>query len=95
LLGDGFALVGKQVSSDGKSLKLVGGDGKPGLEGGSLAEQETLSVKFLGAQAPGDYSAMLRIVTQAANLGTLSQGQKNEPPANLHYVDIPIHISVK
>jgi len=95
LLGDGFALVGKQVSPDGKSLKFVGDDGKPGLEGGRSAEQETVSVKFLGAKTPGDYSATLRIVTQAANLGTLSQGQKHEPPANLHYIDIPIHASVK
>ena len=80
LLGDGFALLGKQVSSDGKSLKFVGDDGKPGIDGGSSAEQETVSVKFLGAKAPGAYSAKLRIVTQAANL---------------YYIDIPIHVSVK
>jgi hypothetical protein len=63
--------------------------------GGSNAEQETFTVRFKGAKASGKFSATLRIVTQATNLGTLSQGQKNEPPANLHYLDIPIHVSVK
>jgi len=95
LLGDGFELIGANVSADGQSLKFLGADGKPGLLGGSNAEQETFTVRFKGAKAPGKFSATLRIVTQATNLGTLSQGQKNEPPANLHYLDIPIHVSVK
>jgi hypothetical protein len=95
LLGDGFELVGANVSADGQSLKFLGADGKPGLLGGSNAEQETFTVRFKGAKAPGKFSATLRIVTQATNLGTLSQGQKNEPPANLHYLDILIHVSVK
>ena len=95
LLGDGFELVGANVSADGQSLKFLGADGKPGLLGGSNAEQETFTVRFKGAKAPGKFSATLRIVTQATNLGTLSQGHKNEPPANLHYLDIPIHVSVK
>ena len=95
LLGDGFELVGGHVSADGQSLKFLGADGKPGLLGGSNAEQETFTVRFKGAKAPGKFSAVLRIVTQAANLGTLSQGQPPEPPANLHYLDIPIHVSVK
>jgi hypothetical protein len=95
LLGDGFELIGGHVSADGQSLKFLGADGKPGLLGGPNAEQETFTVRFKGDKAPGKFSATLRIVTQAANLGTLSQGQKNEPPANLHYLDIPIHVSVK
>jgi sialate O-acetylesterase len=95
LLGDGFELIGANVSADGQSLKFLGADGKPGLLGGSNAEQETFTVRFKGAKALGKFSATLRIVTQATNLGTLSQGQKNEPPANLHYLDIPIHVSVK
>lgn len=95
LLGDGFELVGEHVAADGQSLKFLGADGKPGLLGGPAAEQETFTVRFKGAQAPGKFSAVLRIVTQAANLGTLSQGQTQEPPANLHYLDIPIHVSVK
>ena len=95
LLGDGFELVGGHVSADGQSLKFLGADGKPGLLGGSNAEQETFTVRFKGDKAPGKFSATLRIVSQAANLGTLSQGQKNEPPANLHYLDIPIHVLVK
>ena len=95
LLGDGFELIGANVSADGQSLKFLGADGKPGLLGGSNAEQETFTVRFKGAKTSGKFSTTLRIVTQATNLGTLSQGQKNEPPANLHYLDIPIHVSVK
>ena len=95
LLGDGFELVGSHASADGQSLKFLGADGKLGLLGGPNAEQETFTVRFKGAKAPGKFSAVLRIVTQAANLGTLSQGQPQEPPANLHYLDIPIHVSVK
>jgi len=95
LLGDGFELVGRYVSADGKSMKLIGADGLPGLLGGPDAEQETFTVRFKGAKAPGKFSAVLRIVTQATNLGTLSQGEPQEPPVNLHYLDIPIHVSVK
>jgi len=95
LLGDGFELVGSHASADGQSLKFLGADGKPGLLGGPNAEQETFTVRFKGAKAPGKFSAIVRIVTQAANLGTLSQGQPQEPPANLHYLDIPIDVSVK
>ncbi len=95
IIGEGFELVGNNVAPDHKGVKLVGADGEPGLTGGNAPEEEILSVRFKGGNAPGIKSATLRIVTQAANLGCLSQGKTNEPPANLSYLDIPISVTVR
>ena len=51
-------------------------------------------MRFLGAETAGDYQGILRVVTQAGNLGVLSQGGPGEPPTNLYYVDIPIQAHV-
>jgi hypothetical protein len=35
------------------------------------------------------------MVTQAANEGRLSRGEKGEPPVNLFYLDVPMVAEVK
>jgi hypothetical protein len=88
-----FALVGDHLSETG-GLRLVGADGQPGLLGGAQPEQEAFAVKFLGAETPGAFTATVRLVTQAGNLGTLSTGKDGEPLAGLYYVDIPVTVQV-
>ena len=60
--------------------------------GGEDPESEVLTVEFLGAEKPGTYSATLRIVTQAGNLGKVSSG--GDVPENIHHVDIPVQAAV-
>lgn len=92
---DRFALLGEKVVEDGHALELHGSDGKPGLEGGAEPESEEFRVQFLGANQPGTYQAVLRIVTQAGGVGKRSTGARGEPSKNLHYVDIPVEAVVK
>ena len=91
---DKFEFVSDHCGVTRRQLKLVGADGQPGLLGGPAPETETFSVRFLGAEKVGDYQGILRVVTQAGNLGVLSQGGPGEPPTNLYYVDIPIQAHV-
>jgi hypothetical protein len=90
-----FELVGTHVTKDSNSLKLIGQDGEPGLTGGAKPESEVVSVQFRGAPTPGRYSAVLRVVTQAGNLGRRSEGKKGEPLQGLYYVDIPVTSEVR
>ncbi len=92
---DLFRLHGKHASKDGKQLRLIGPDEQPGLEGGPQPESEPFTVSFVGSKKPGTYEAVVRIVTQAGNQGTLSRGQKDEPTRGLYYVDIPVRVKVK
>lgn len=89
-----FEFVSPNCGATPQQLKLVGQDGKGGLEGGATPETETFAVRFNGAAKAGDYQCALRIVTQAGNCGTLSQVGPGEPPANLYYVDIPVSARV-
>lgn len=91
---DNFEFVSDPCGASKRQLKLVGADGQGGLLGGPEPETETFSVRFLGTDKPGEYQAILRIVTQAGNTGVLSQGGIGEPPANLYYVDVPISVQV-
>ena len=91
---DKFEFVSDHCGVTRRQLKLVGADGQPGLLGGPAPETETFSVRFLGAETAGDYQGILRVVTQAGNLGVLSQGGPGEPPTNLYYVDILIQAHV-
>jgi hypothetical protein len=96
----GAVLIGTEAArfafaGGGQALKLLGADGQPGLEGGETPETERLAVRFLGADKPGVYTATLRIVTQAANLGILSTGKAGDPLAGLYYVEIPVRVQVK
>jgi sialate O-acetylesterase len=95
LVGQGFELLGKNVTADGMGVKFLGADGRPGLTGGANPEQETVAVRFKGSSTPGAYEAVLRVVTQAANRGCLSHADKGEPPVNLSYIDIPVRVKVK
>jgi sialate O-acetylesterase len=92
---DKFEFVSDHCGATKLQLKLVGADGQGGLTGGPAPETETFSVRFLGTEKAGDYQATLRVVTQAGNIGTMSQGGQGEPPANLYYVDIPVTVKVK
>lgn len=89
-----FKLSGLNVTDDGMGLRIKGLDGKDGLAGGSDAEKEAFTVIFKGADKPGIYATTLRIVTQAANLGRMSQGAEGEPPVNLFYLDIPVTVQI-
>ncbi len=82
-------------AADPNALKFVGTDGKGGLEGGPKPERQEFLIGFKGADKPGVYSATLRIVTQAGNIGKLSQGGSGEPPIFLYYLDIPIRAEVR
>jgi len=88
-----FSIVGENSTEDGKGLRLVGPDRKPGLGGGPTPERETFSIRFAGG-GPGTYHATLRVVTQAANKGRLSRGGPGEPPIHLYYQDIPVSVTV-
>lgn len=91
-----FAFVGRHAAEDGRTLSLVGVDGVSGLAGGpdGRAETEPFRVRFLGAAEPGNYTAAVRIVTQAGNLGAPSAGTPGEPMKGLFFLDIPIEASV-
>lgn len=91
---DKFEFLSEHCGATKRQLKLMGADGQAGLLGGPAPESETFSVRFLGADKPGDYQATLRIVTQAGNAGVLSQGGAGEPPVSLYYVDVPISVKV-
>jgi hypothetical protein len=98
LLGDRanlFEFVSDHLGATPQELKLIGADGQPGLVGGPTPESEDVLVRFKGAPQPGEYSCTLRIVTQAANTGTMSLIHPGEPPYNLFYVDIPISVTVQ
>jgi hypothetical protein len=85
---DKFELVG--ANADGKSVKLIGNDKKPGLLGGENPESESFSVRLKNGVPPGGYQAAVRIVTQAVNTGVRSAGETNEPHLNLYYTDLLI-----
>jgi hypothetical protein len=91
-----FELVGDHASADGRSIKLVGGDGVPGLAGGGegTAEAEAFRVGFRGADEPRTYRCAVRVVTQAGNLGTRSEGRVGEPMEGLWYLDVPVEAVV-
>jgi hypothetical protein len=90
-----FEFAGEHLTEDKRGVKLIGSDGQPGLSGGPSSEKESFTVHFLGLAKPGKFTAVLRIVTQAGNLGRLSQGNTGEPPVNLYYVDVPVNVEVK
>jgi hypothetical protein len=90
-----FEFVSNHVGKTPQELKLIGADDKPGLQGGPQPESEEVVVRFKGAPQAGKYSATLRIVTQAANTGTISMAKSDEPPYGLFYVDIPVRVAVK
>lgn len=52
------------------------------------------AVRFVGADQPGAYQANLHVVTQAGNLGFLSQCGDSAPPTNLYYLDLPLTVRV-
>jgi len=89
-----FRLKGEHPAPAG-GLLLVGADGQPGLSGGAEPETEAFAVEFLGAPEPGDYTATVRIVTQAGNLGVCSAGKDGEPLAGLYYVDMTVKVNVQ
>ena len=91
---DAFEFTGPAAESP-HALRFVGGDGAGGLAGGPEPERQSIPLRFKGSDKPGSYSAALRIVTQAGNVGTLSQGGAGEPPVNFYYVDIPLHAEVR
>jgi hypothetical protein len=90
---DRFALVGDHRADNG-GLKLLGRNG-PGLRGGAAPESVNVAVRFNGAAEPGLYTATVRIVTQAGNLGVCSAGNPGEPLRNLFYLDIPVQATVE
>ena len=87
-----FAFVTDHPGATPQELRFVGRDDASGLLGGEDPESEVLTVEFLGAEKPGTYSATLRIVTQAGNLGKVSSG--GDVPENIHHVDIPVQAAV-
>ncbi len=89
-----FRLKGEHPAPGG-GLLLVGADGQPGLSGGAEPEKEAFAVAFLGTPEPGDYTATVRIVTQAGNLGVCSAGKDDEPLAGLFYVDMTVKVKVQ
>jgi len=89
-----FEFISEHRGAAPQSLRLLGADGLSGLRGGPSPESESLVIRFRGAERPGEYRATLRIVTQAMNVGVLSAGQPDEPPINLHYIDIPLSVRV-
>jgi hypothetical protein len=89
-----YRLKGEHPGPDG-GLMLVGTDDQLGLLGGEQPETESFAVEFIGAAEPGEYTATVRIVTQAGNLGVCSTGQDGEPLAGIYYVDIPVSVTVE
>ena len=90
-----FEFVSKHCGATAQELKLIGADGQGGLLGGPTPESEELVVRFSGSDKPGTYTAVVRLITQAGNIGTLSTGKSDEPPENLFYTDIPVTVTVK
>ncbi|MBF0245514.1 MAG: hypothetical protein HQL31_09635 [Planctomycetes bacterium] len=90
-----FEFISDHCGESRQQLKLIGKDGQMGLSGGPEPESEDFSLRFLGAKKSGSYEAILRIVTQAANMGVQSQANPGETPVNLYYVDLPIAVAVK
>lgn len=90
---DAFEFTGPQTVGP-HALKFVGSDGAGGLMGGPDPEKQAVPVRFKGSEVSGKFTATLRIVSQAGNVGTLSQGAPGEPPVSFYYVDIPIHAEV-
>lgn len=89
-----FEFVSGNRGKSPQELRFIGQDDKPGLLGGPIPETEEAVVRFLGSAEPGIYTATLRIVSQAANVGTVSTGREDEPLENLFYVDIPVSAQV-
>ncbi len=89
-----FELITDHPGPSPRTVRLVGADGEPGLTGGPKPESESFRIRFCGGPEPATFSAVLRIVTQAGNMGRLSQGEAGEPPASLSYVDIPLSASI-
>lgn len=89
-----FEFVTKHPGATPRELPLLGPDGRPGLSGGPSPEAEEWAVTFLGATQPGRYSAIVRIVTQAANANTRSTGQPGEPVEAMYYTDVPVSVRV-
>lgn len=90
----GFEFNSPNATDDKSGVKFVGADNTPGLSGAPDPESESFTVRFKGEQKAGTYDATVRIVTQATNLGVLSQGKLGEPPLHLYYVDIPVKVTV-
>jgi len=78
-----------------RKLRLFGADNQPGLSGGASPENEGFTIKFLGTAQPGADAAMVRIVTQAANLGVRSASQESEPAEAMYYLDLPVTVRVR
>ncbi len=93
LIGDhpeAFEFISPHRGASLRELKLLGINGQSGLRGGSAPESEALVVRFNGASKPGTYTANIRIITQAANVGRRSEGKPGEPPEAFYYLDIPV-----
>ena len=89
-----FELAGDHAGEDGRTLSLIGGDGEPGLAGGPDPERETFRVRFRGRPEPRRYTASVRVVTQAGNLGKPSPGGPGEPLPGLFFVEVPVEATV-
>ena len=91
---DAFELVGERAAADGRTLRLFGADGEPGLGGGPMPEEERFRVRLRAQTEPRRYTAAVRIVTQARNLGTVSAGGAGLPLKGLSFSDIPVEATV-
>jgi sialate O-acetylesterase len=91
---DAFEFIGPHAAGP-HALKFVGSDGMGGLHGGPEPEKQAVTVRFKGTEQAGKSEATLRIVTQAGNVGRLSQGAPGEPPVSFYYVDIPLLAEVR
>jgi hypothetical protein len=90
-----FEFVSEHRGTTPQTLRFLGSDGVGGLHGGPAPESESLTIRFQGADRPGEYQATLRVVTQAMNASVLSAGHPGEPPVNLHYLDLPLRVRVR
>lgn len=90
-----FELVADHLADNGGVL-LQRDDGEFGLRGGPDPDVLTFKVRQPAGRAlpvdPADLDARVRVVTQAGGFGTLSTGADDEPPARMHYRDVPIRI---
>ena len=89
-----FEFVSDHRGGSPRELRLVGADGEGGLLGGEDPEREPLVVRFRGNRQPGEYTASVRIITQAGNVGSLSVGGEGEPLPHLFSIDIPVSATV-